>query len=252
MEQPSGYWTVWTISGLSLAFILLVIELIHVLMFKHPFGWIILPIWTVMVAVGVAVGLLETGENKFLQILGSKTMRISYYVVMGLLGLILAALSMFFFMSKPACFGCFPDHILDHHKENGCRVTEVAPHRVPKKPDGTVWKPLVLPVSIEDAIASTRKWCEEVHGEAATDLPIQKDLCNKPDKDEYTHIHYRMVTFLGFADDFGVKFTPLKSEFGATRIEVQSQSRVGVSDLGKNPARVAAFLKWMETQHLKV
>jgi len=133
----------------------------------------------------------------------------------------------------------FPDMIPDSKKSNGCRVTQVAPHRAPKKSGGTVWEPLVLPVSTEEAIASAQKWCEKVEGRAK--------MLEKTKKASYTHIHYQMKTFLfRFKDDFRIKFTPLKA---GTRIEVQSQSRVGKSDLGKNPKRVAKFLTWMEKQH---
>merc|ERR1711964_677070 len=131
----------------------------------------------------------------------------------------------------------FPDMIPDSKKRNGCRVTQVAPHRAPKKSGGTVWEPLILPVSTEEAIASAQKWCQDVEGWAK--------LKNKTDR----QLHYRMSTLLGFKDDFRVKFTPLKA---GTRIEVHSQSRLGKSDFGKNPKGVAKFLTWMEKQHSTV
>ena len=48
-----------------------------------------------------------------------------------------------------------------------------------------------------------------------------------------------MSTWFGFKDDIVVRVRP---EGAGSRVDVRSMSRVGLSDLGANAARVRAFL----------
>lgn len=50
--------------------------------------------------------------------------------------------------------------------------------------------------------------------------------------------------WFGFVDDVVVRLTPVD---GKTRVDVRSASRVGRSDIGKNAARIEAFLQQMAT-----
>lgn len=52
-------------------------------------------------------------------------------------------------------------------------------------------------------------------------------------------------TWFGFIDDFVVRLTP---EGSRTRVDVRSKSRVGLSDLGANAARVRAFFERLEAK----
>ena len=51
--------------------------------------------------------------------------------------------------------------------------------------------------------------------------------------------------WFGFVDDFIVRLTP---EGASTRVDVRSKSRVGVSDLGANAARIRTFFEKLEGQ----
>merc|ERR1712096_432108 len=141
-----------------------------------------------------------------------------------LVGLVLVFLCAAYVSSaKSPCFSCFPENnrrIIELHKENGCRVADPA---VPKSPDGPDvvgtdgrhraddMVPVNVPLDVNSAMDRTRTWCTTVNKETYTEFTIvapKTGQCkNKKAKNgggPYDHVHFRMVTFLGFADDFAV------------------------------------------------
>jgi len=62
-----------------------------------------------------------------------------------------------------------------------------------------------------------------------------------------TFIHAIFVSVLwSFADDFYTLITAINN--GTNAIQLQSNSRLGKSDLGVNPARVQRFIAWMDSK----
>jgi uncharacterized protein (DUF1499 family) len=58
---------------------------------------------------------------------------------------------------------------------------------------------------------------------------------------------YDTSALLGFVDDVVIRITPIQGDGGeGSLVDVRSASRIGVSDLGANAARIAAFLKQLK------
>merc|ERR1712096_94507 len=156
-------------------------------------------------------------------------LRVIYYIIMSILGLYLAlAIAM---------------------------LTVMNPHR--DEVEGAMMLPIVVNQPSQDVEMLVRMWLKKHSGEGAVELPIDRRPehygCQNPGNEgykkfrKYWHIHFRMATFLGFADDFGVKFTEF--EVGRTCVEIQSQSRMGKFDFGKNATRIQKFLNFMITKY---
>ena len=98
--------------------------------------------------------------------------------------------------------------------------------------------PLELALSVADAATKAKASL------AAMKMEI---LAEGPDGDE-AGAGWRIEAvstsqWYGFKDDFIVRLTPTE---GGVRVDVRSKSRVGMSDLGANAARVRAFLALMK------
>jgi uncharacterized protein (DUF1499 family) len=89
-------------------------------------------------------------------------------------------------------------------------------------------QPLVLQVPAQEAFARVEQAARELGWEIVAAVPEEGRL-------EATDT----TRFFGFKDDVVVR---LRSEGGATRIDVRSKSRVGLSDVGANAARIRSFL----------
>lgn len=97
--------------------------------------------------------------------------------------------------------------------------------------------PLELPISVGEATAKAK---------AAIAQMKMEILAEGPDGDE-TGAGWRIEAastsaWFGFKDDFIVRLTSTEN---GVRVDVRSKSRVGVSDLGANAARVRAFMALM-------
>jgi hypothetical protein len=90
-------------------------------------------------------------------------------------------------------------------------------------------QPVIVNKSPVEVLANARALMQERGWEVATSDPESGQI-------EGT----AFAGYLKFKDDVVVKATPI--EDGSTRVDMRSVSQVGVSDLGYNAARVAAFL----------
>ncbi len=93
-------------------------------------------------------------------------------------------------------------------------------------------RPVVLPLSPEGAMRRVRAAAADLGWEVVSAVAAERDA---PGRFEATDT----TLFFGFRDDIVVR---LQVADGGTRIDVRSKSRVGQSDLGKNAARIRAFL----------
>lgn len=93
-------------------------------------------------------------------------------------------------------------------------------------------KPLQLALTPDQALARARKVAKEMGWRIDAYVPAQGRL------EATAH-----TFFFDFKDDVVVRVTPNGS---GSRVDVRSESRVGVSDVGTNAARIRRFLKLME------
>lgn len=91
-------------------------------------------------------------------------------------------------------------------------------------------QPIIVSMKISEAARTSRRIID------AMKMEILRE--NTSDEDVTIEATYTSFWF-GFIDDFIVR---LRHENGKTRIDVRSQSRVGVSDLGANANRVREFI----------
>ncbi|KAK9814495.1 hypothetical protein WJX72_006771 [[Myrmecia] bisecta] len=125
--------------------------------------------------------------------------------------------------SPDVLLGAFPPACGDGQSEHCSRVADSHPHR------NRDLSPLTIATPQSVAILAARFWIATTSRSQV--LEVTNDF-----------IHARVVSLLwGFADDFFVHVTCGGSRQEAT-IEVQSSSRLGVSDFGVNGARNEAFL----------
>lgn len=98
-------------------------------------------------------------------------------------------------------------------------------------------QPLTLPVDLKSAIAASRAILEEMNLEILAEGPIGEAGQGWRIEAVATSFWY------GFKDDFIVRLTPIRD---GVRVDLRSKSRVGLSDLGINAARVRDFLARLE------
>lgn len=95
--------------------------------------------------------------------------------------------------------------------------------------------PLLLEAPLEEATAAARAVLAKMKLEILAEGPAS-DAAGSGWRIEAV----ATSTWYGFKDDFVVRLTPTGN--GGTRVDVRSKSRVGLSDLGANAARVRSFM----------
>lgn len=94
-------------------------------------------------------------------------------------------------------------------------------------------QPLVLRAKASSVAAATRGWAT-TRGQLL------------PDSRPPSWLHFRFVSRLwGFADDLVVSLSSCGED--ATRVQAQSQLRLGYGDMGVNAARIAALWKHLDS-----
>jgi uncharacterized protein (DUF1499 family) len=96
-------------------------------------------------------------------------------------------------------------------------------------------KPLFLEAPLEEAAAAARAVLAKMKLEILAEGPASDEAGSG-----WRIEAVATSQWYGFKDDFIVRLTP--AEGGGTRVDVRSKSRVGLSDLGANAARVRAFM----------
>ncbi len=98
--------------------------------------------------------------------------------------------------------------------------------------------PDIAPMVVNAGLDETREIVREL-------LPsLKMEIVDETLTDEGWHIEATYTSFwYGFIDDFVVRLTPQGS---MTRVDVRSKSRVGLSDLGANAARVRMFYEKLD------
>lgn len=85
-------------------------------------------------------------------------------------------------------------------------------------------RPFVLPMSPQDAAAQVEQW---------VDASPRWDLVSRETMEQGMVLHLtRRTKIMRFVDDLHIRLLPTAD---GTRVEAESQSRVGVGDLGQNP-----------------
>jgi uncharacterized protein (DUF1499 family) len=92
-------------------------------------------------------------------------------------------------------------------------------------------QPLTLDVTTDEAYARAKRTVEELGWQIAAESPEDRRI-----------EAVDTSPFFGFKDDIVVR---IRQVSGGSRVDVRSKSRVGLSDLGMNAARVREFLELM-------
>ena len=96
----------------------------------------------------------------------------------------------------------------------------------------------MLRAKVSSVAGAVRGWS------TSSDAPTRGQLL--PDSHPPSLLHFRFVSRLwGFADDFVVDLSTACGE--NTRVQAQSQLRLGYGDLGVNAARIQALWRHLET-----
>ena len=103
--------------------------------------------------------------------------------------------------------------------------------------------PLYLDASLEDAVARARDVIDGMNMRVLAEGPVGESASEGPGSGWRIEAAFTSLWF-GFKDDFVVRLTPAGE--GRVRVDARSKSRVGLSDLGANSARVRTFLERMK------
>eukprot|EP00271_Cylindrocystis_brebissonii_P006494 TRINITY_DN19273_c1_g1_i1.p1 TRINITY_DN19273_c1_g1~~TRINITY_DN19273_c1_g1_i1.p1 ORF type:complete len:307 (-),score=61.88 TRINITY_DN19273_c1_g1_i1:300-1220(-) len=120
--------------------------------------------------------------------------------------------------------------------------------------------PLELPVYIKDAVQAVRDWSKQGGGRILIEQQEPSISIMTAGRNKCTvYFHLRALTFfMGFADDVFVNVECRKGVPGGASgsggqvvVSIQSQLRIGKSDLGVNGRRIARFYAFLEKQLAK-
>lgn len=98
--------------------------------------------------------------------------------------------------------------------------------------------PDIQPMLVNRSMDETAELARDVIRSMKMDI-----LADAPSGGQWTIESTYQSTWFGFIDDFVVRLTP---EGSKTRVDIRSKSRVGVSDLGANAARIRDFMARLE------